>query len=330
MSEIGHVFDFDDQFFRMITVSLAKTLSKRVRWINRFTPNNSNESGFIRVFLPFQTSLTGDETFVLDAFVDDIVDKRVSTNTDQYQRGRITFTGFNSRSDEFANPNQYLSKKETINSTLRKIISKVKAVPVTVNYDIEIQLATSNEIDKVSQKLMNVFYNYQFLNFDYYGLKLDAFFNLPDDKSIEIPRDIDMDSDRKLKLTFSLEVQTYYPIFMIDSDDLIVCDNDDEIDWEYLDIPKPTLEYKQSLKNLNQIYGQTALSGGSHEDENNEVVEGKTEIRKVYWYNMYREMEKYVNRNSDPNYKPSQWNKEDFDGVDPGQSIKNDNDLDNE
>lgn len=326
---IGHENDFDDQFFRMVTVSLAKTLSKRVRWINKFSPDvSSNKTGLTRVFLPFYTSLTGDERFVLDAFVDDIVDKRVTLNTDQYQRGVITFTNFSTRSDEFANPNQYLSNKVNINSTLKKIISKVKAVPVSVNYDIEIQLSTSNEVDKVSQKLINVFYNYQFFNFDYHGLKVDAYFNLPDDKTIEIIREIDLESENKKKISFSLEIKTYYPVFMIDSDDLIVCDNDDSINWEYLEIERPTLDFSQSLKNLNKSYGQVALSGGTHDNENNNIVEGKTDIRKVYWENLYREMDNYKSRNQDPNYKPTQWNKEDFDGVDPGRSSRNnENDI---
>ena len=325
MAEIGHVFDYDDQFFRMVTTGLAKTMSKHVRWINRFEGENPGEIEMRRVFLPFYTSLTGEENFVLDLFVDDIVDERVTMNTDQYQRGTITLNGISTKSDELANPNEYLSKKETINDTIRKVISKVKAVPVTINYDIEIQLATANEVDKVTQKLINIFYNYQFYNYDYYGIKIDAFFGLPDDKGIEIQRELSMDNDRKKKITFSLEVQTYYPIFDIDTDDLMVCVNDNAYDWETIGISKPSLNFTDSLKNLNSDYGQIAYSGNDDSFE-----EGKTGIRKVYWYNMYREMEQYKTRNQDPNYNPSQWNKEDFPGVDAGQSNKNndENDLD--
>jgi len=310
MNNIGHEFDYDDHFFRMITVSLAKTLSKNVRWINKFSPNNDKESGFKRVFLPFYTSLTGEEQFILDAFVDDIVDKRVSMNTDQLQRGSITWTGFNTRSEEFSNPNQYLSKNVNINNKLRKVISKAKGVPISCNYEIEIQLATSMEIDKVSQKLLNIFYNYMFFSFDYYGLKIDAFFNLPDDKQIEIVREINMESDRKKKITFSLEIQTYYPIFMIDTDDLIVCDNDNDINWEYLEIPKPTLDYNQSIKNYNESYGQMAFKGTPGEEYFE--LEGKTAIRSVYWENMYNEMSKAINPEDD-DYNPTSFN-ENFSG----------------
>jgi hypothetical protein len=329
MSNIGIHHDYDDQFFRMITISVAKTLSRNIRLINKFEPEDETKTGMYRFFLPFYTSLTGSERFVLDAFVDDVVDKRVNVNTDQHQRGSIIFTGFNSRSDESANPNQYLSKKEEINGTIRKVISKVKSVPVTVNFDIEIQLATMNEIDKVSQKLMNIFYNYQFFNFDYYGLKVDAFFNLPDDKSIEIQREIAMDTDKKKFIKFSIEVQSYYPIFMIDSDDLYVCDNDDDINWDNLEIPRPSLNYNKSIRNYNEAYGQTTNSGGTTLDENLHV-EGMTEIRRVYWTNMYKELQDFT-KEKDSDWEPEQWNKEDFDGVDPGKSSKqNDNDLDDD
>jgi len=294
--------DYDNQFFRSVTIALARTLNKQIRWINRF------EDQKIRVFLPFYTSLTGDERFSLDAFVDDIVDKRVQLNTDQFQRGTITYNGFGSRSDEFANPNQYLSKKANIDGQLRKIISKVKAVPVSINYDIEIQLATVNEVDKCSQKLMDVLFNYFFFNFDYYGLKIDGFFLSPDDKSIEIPREITMDSERKKTIKFSLEVKTYYPIFRITTDDLIPCDNDDDIDWDELDIPKPSSDFIESLKEYNEHFGQTNYVGSDNGDDK----EGLTAVRKVYWRNFYHKLgedEPGVNNNIT---HPKNWDKEDL------------------
>lgn len=329
---IDKEFDYTDQFFRMATIALAKTLSKKIRWINKFTPLNDDETGFKRVTVPFYTSLTGDERFVLDAFVDDIADKRVTVNTDQYQRGQITFIGFNTLSDEFANPNQYIAKKQNVNKVLKNVISKVKAIPIVINYELEIQLATSNEIDKASQKILNLLFNYYYFNIDYYGIKIDANFNLPDDKQIEIPREITFDSDRKKTIKFSLEIRTYFPVFKIDIDDLIVCDNDDDFDWEYLNIPRPTLDYSQSFKNYNEHYGQLAYAGGS----SGLTQEGETDIKRVYWENLYRDMNKYF---TDPekteriDYNPTLWNKEDFEGVDPGLSSKetptgDENDLD--
>lgn len=264
--------DFDNQFFRMVTVALARTLSGKIRWINKFSDSR------IRVILPFYTSLTGSERFCLDAFVDDIVDKRVMHNTDQFQRGMITYTGFRPKADEFANPNAYMSKKVSIDDTLQKLVSKVKAVPLSVNYNIEIQLATSNEVDKVSQKIIDVLFNYRFFNIDYFGIPIQAMINMPD-PSITIPREINMENDRKSKIEFSLEVNTYYPSFNIFTDDLIPCDNDGDIDWDSIGIPRPTEDFIESIKKLNEAHGDMNMAGGDKGTE----MEGMTAIRKVYF-----------------------------------------------
>lgn len=288
-------YDYDNQFFRMVTISLANTISKQIRWINRFEPTDEFPTGKIRVFVPFYTSLTGEERFCLDAFSDDILDKRVILNTDQFQRGDIVLMSIASRSDEFANPNQYLSKNCIINDNLKRVVSKVKAVPMTINYDIEIQLATENEVDKCSQKILDLLYNYFFFNFDYYGLKIDAILTLPDDKTIEIPREItDLTSDRKRKIKFPLTIRTYYPIFRITTDDLEICDNDNDIDWDSLDIPRPTTDFLSSLKAYNAAYNQMGYKGGTitavtfadgttGNTTEMYVPEGLTEIRRVYW-----------------------------------------------
>ena len=291
--------DFDNQFFRMVTVALATTISRRVRWISRFTPTNDFPTGKRRVILPFYTSLTGEERFGLDAFIDDIAGTRVALNTDQFQRGDVILTNFGPRSEEFANPNQYLSKKCYINDNLKKIVSKVKAVPMNMNYDIEIKLASEIEVDKCGQKILDLIHNYYFFNFDYYGLKIDAVLVLPDDKTIEIPREIlDLNASREKKIKFSLTIRTYYPIFRITTDDLEVCDNDGDIDWDKLDVPRPTTNFLESLKNYNASYGQMGYRGGTltgvtYKDGTTGTTidmtpEGLTEIKKVYYKAFYQ------------------------------------------
>lgn len=316
MSNIYKQRDFDDQFFRMVGVALAKTMSQRIRWINRF------ENGYRRTVMPFYLDLVGDEQFVMDAFVDDIVDQRVILNTDQKQRGVIKMTSINSKSDELANPNQYLAQKGNINGKLRKILSKVKAVPVTIGYDIKIQLDTKNEIDKCSQKILDMFFNYFFFNIDYYGIKVDAVLLLPDDKGIEVPEEISLESETKKMITFSLNVETYYPIFQIALDDLIVCENDDDIDWDYLEVARPTSEFNNSVKNYNDSINQTNYIGA---ESGSTEKEGLTEIRKVYWSNYFQQYDTIINRSHDPRT----WSKEDFSGIPviSGATSEEDNDL---
>lgn len=270
MSIDNKTMDFDNQFIREVTIALSKTLSKSIRWINHFSDKK------VRVVIPFYTNITKDERFDLDAFVDDIVGTRVQLNTDQYQRGVISLMSFASISSEFANPNEYLHQKSNVSGVMRSVISKVKAVPMSLHYDIEIKLDSYNEIDKCSQKILNTLFNYFFFNFDYYGLKIDAVLSLPDDKTIEVPQEITLQSDTKKSIKFSLEVRTYFPIFKIDIDDLTTCDNDDSFNWDYLGVPQPTNDFSKSLKSYNEAFGQTTIN-----DEGN--TEGVEDYKRVFW-----------------------------------------------
>ena len=209
---IGERFNFEDVFFRDLTVCVLDTLEGQVKWNNRF----SSGDRFVQV--PFYYSLTGDERFLLDSFSDDIVSENrfIELNTDMIPRGHLTMTGFNIRSDEFANPNVWLRMVVENEVEIRKVLAKVRAIPITVNYDLEILL--SNEIDtfKCSQSIMDTMWIYKFMYFEYNFMNIDAVILMPDTNSIEMAREKNMTSDNNIKLKVSFEVQTYYPSFRRD------------------------------------------------------------------------------------------------------------------
>lgn len=243
-------YNYNDSFPRMVSLGLMKTLTRCVTWINYFSDRKN------RVSVPFYLSTTGDDSFLLDAFVDDVVDKRVELNTDQIPRGIVTFNGVSASIDEMANPNQYLSKQAELNGDFREIVMKVKSVPMTLNYDIAITVMTEIDTFKVIEKIYNMLYNYAFFNIDYFGIKLDAVFNLPDESEIKIEREVNLDTDAKKEVKFSIVVDTYYPIFQEDTDDYIICDNDDSEElkmyWEKGCKKKPTLDNTlSSIKRVN-------------------------------------------------------------------------------
>lgn len=247
---IDDQYNYDDNFIRMTTIALCKVLGSKIRWINRWSDGKK-----IRVLIPFYTSFAGQERFILDAFVDDTVSTRVELNTDQKQRGIVIFKGGSQRDDEFANPNQYISKEIKINDDFKSIVSRTKAVPISLSYDIQIKLDNEWEVDTCYTKLLDVLYNYRFFSISYFGLKIDAFFKLPSDTGIDIPREINLSSDNTIFIKFSLEVITYYPVFNTMSDDYEICDNDDSIDWEFLDITRPDgSEISTSVGALKRVY----------------------------------------------------------------------------
>jgi len=206
---IGQKFNFDEVFFRDLTVCVLDTLEGRLNWVNRFT------AGDISVQVPIYYSLSGDERFLLDSFQDDIVSENryVELNTDQIPRGHLTLNNFNIRSDEFRNPNVWLRAVVEDNVEVKKLLKQVRAIPITVTYDLVILLKSEIDVFKCAQEIMNTLWLYRFIYFEHNYMNIDAVLTMPDSDAIEITREKNLKSDNTIKLTLSLEVQTYYPAF---------------------------------------------------------------------------------------------------------------------
>ena len=209
---IGERFNFEDVFFRDLTVCVLDTLEGQIKWNNRFT------SGDVFVQVPIYYSLTGDERFLLDSFSDDIVSENryVELNTDIIPRGHLTMTGFNIKSDEFANPNVWLRMVIENEKEIRKVISKVRAVPITVNYDLEILLSSEIDTFKCSQAIMNTLWIYKFMYFEHNFMNIDAVLLMPDNNTVQMAREKNLTSDNKISLKVSFTVETYYPAWRPD------------------------------------------------------------------------------------------------------------------
>lgn len=214
---IGQKFNFDEVFFRDLTVCVLDTLEGRLNWINRFS------SGNIPVSVPIYYSMTGDDRFLLDSFQDDIVSENryVELNTDQIPRGHLTLNNFNIRSDEFRNPNIWLRTVVEDDAEVKKLLKKVRAIPISVTYDLTILLKNEIDVFKCSQEIMNTLWLYRFMYFEHNYMHIDAVMIMPDNETIQIQREKNLKSDDTVKLTVSIEVQTYYPAFISGNDDKI-------------------------------------------------------------------------------------------------------------
>ena len=206
---IGEKFNYQDTFFRDLTLCVLDTLEGEIRWVNRFS------SGDREVNVPFYYSLTGDERFLLDSFNDDIVNNNrfVDVNTDVIPRAHVTMTGFDIRSDEFANPNVWLKMVVENQDEIRRVLAKIRAVPVTVKYDMVILLSSEIDIFKCNQAIMDTLWLYRFMYFEHNFMNIDAIMLIPDSNQVEIQREKSLSSDNTIKITLSFEVQTYYPAF---------------------------------------------------------------------------------------------------------------------
>ena len=209
---IGDKFNYEDCFMRDLTTCVLDTLENQIKWTNKFT------SGDVFVNVPIYYSMSGDERFLLDSFSDDIVSESryVELNTDQIPRGHLTLTTLNIKSDEFANPNVWLRTVVENEEEMRKIITKVRAVPISVTYELTILLSSEIDSFKCSQALMDTMWLYKFMYFEYNFMNIDAVIIMPDSNQIEMQREKNLESDNNIRLKCSFTVETYYPAFRSD------------------------------------------------------------------------------------------------------------------
>ena len=244
---IGERFNMEDVFFRDLTVCVLDTLEGQVNWVNRFS------SGDVNVNVPFYYSLAGDERFLLDSFSDDVVsnNRYVELNTDIIPRGHITLTSYDIRAEEFANPNVWLKMVIENQTEIRKMLTKVRAVPVTAKYDLVILLNSEIDTFKCSQAIIDTLWLYRFMYFEYNFMNIDAVMILPDSNQVEISREKNMTSDTNIKLSVSFEVQTYYPAYKKEDNDSFAT-------------PKKTKWYSNIIQSRNNA---NAMNRNSNDDK---------------------------------------------------------------
>ena len=207
--KIGDKFNYEDVFFRDLTVCVLDTLEGRIKWTNKFS------SGDVPVDVPFYYSVTGDERFLLDSFQDDVVsnNRYVELNTDMIPRGHLTLMNWSVSSDQFANPNVWLRMVVENEKEIKKMLAKVRAIPIVANYNLSILLRTEIDVFKASQVIMDTIWLYRFMYFEYNFMNIDAVMIIPDTETIEIQREKNLTSDNQIKISLDFEVHTYYPAF---------------------------------------------------------------------------------------------------------------------
>src|ERR1035437_3855914 len=212
-----HRFNFDDVYFRDLTACLLDTIDGQLSWVNRFS------SGDVQVRVPIFYSMVGgdSERFLLDSFNDDIASnsRYVEVNTSMIPRGHVSLTSYSIKSDEFANPNVWLKWVRENNDEIRKVLTRVRAIPISVKYDLQIMVKSEIDSFKCQEAIMNIFWLFKYMYFEHNFMHIDALFVVPDDSNVEIAREQNASSDNMIKISTSFEVHTYYPAVRPDAYD---------------------------------------------------------------------------------------------------------------
>ena len=203
--------NFNDVYLRDVILGFLGFLKDRFKW------NYESEQGTSEFILPIHYSLTGDNRYIMDAFYDDVPEKRVNMNTDTIPRGIITLKSWAIKPDEFTNPNIWLNINREIDGELQQIVTMTKAVPIKLTFTLDTILDNEIDVFKCWQTYMDNMWIYKYFTYDYAKVPINAVFNFISDTENPMVRDFKFGDLNVLKTQYTFEIHTFYPIFDLDN-----------------------------------------------------------------------------------------------------------------
>lgn len=208
--------NYDNVYLRSLILGVIAEFHRKVRWINTW----ANKEQLITV--PVYYTMVGDERFDIDAFIDEIVGVRPDLNIDPIPRAHFLLENTTLKRSEYSNPHVNIEYYKEIDGVLTKLLGKMRWLPIKANFKIEFLVSSEIDILKCQQSLWDFFFAYKYFYFKHNSIRIDAILDIPDDKQIEIIRQIEgIKGDTNKYCKFDFSINTYYPIEPIETKPIV-------------------------------------------------------------------------------------------------------------
>ena len=213
MSSYNNKYNYHNSNIRSIIVAVAGEFSNKIKY-NLYKADNEAEV----INVPFYNSFTGSEDFIKDEFLNDELTNSTQKLDGMYNvipRGILTFTGLDIDTASFVNRYTRTTIPKKVDATTYKMYSyETLILPINLTFDCTILCSSTIEMLNILEfGLLHNFYKSTPFYVDYGGYRVRGYINIPE--SVENSKQYEYSySDRKtFDLTFSLDVNTYLPIF---------------------------------------------------------------------------------------------------------------------
>jgi len=196
---------------RSVIAGMLGVLNNSIKY-NQVWSNEDIEE----ISVPWYYNMSGDERFMQDFYTHYAhcdFPKPVDGNFDQTPRGVITYTGANIDSNRITNrfvQGRYLKQ---VDGKLQSYVSFLYSIPLTVSFNCEIWLDTQVTALKVEQAIREAFYKTVTFYVYYKGMRIGCTSGFSEDITIDKMIEYSFDEDNRIKINFTIEVETYQPVF---------------------------------------------------------------------------------------------------------------------
>lgn len=208
---LSNKFNNEDILSRAVIAGLLNVLNNTIEYEQKWS-NHDIE----KVNVPWFYNQSGDERFMQDFYThyaDCEFPKPVDGNMDMIPRGVITYTG--SIIDSQRITNRFVQGKyvKEVNGQLESFVSFLYSIPLTIMFDCELWVDTQISAMKIEQAIREYFYKTITYYVYYKGLRVGCTSGFSEDITIDKKIAHSFEPDKQIKMTFTIEVETYQPVF---------------------------------------------------------------------------------------------------------------------
>jgi hypothetical protein len=209
-----------DIFLRNATLSLLDVLNREIE-IDLVRDGKVEKHE-----IPFFYNFSGGEGFMKDFFIDVPneckIPKHAEGNYDIVPRGIVTLNSFSIKSSAITNKfvrGSFLQQElgENDEKINKAYSSRLYSLPLQLKFDAKILVDNLNKSFKIMEKVMDMYYKNRVVYFQYRGVRIPGQFTFPDQENFEKKYDFTYETDQRVNISFSLDMETYFPSFSEDT-----------------------------------------------------------------------------------------------------------------
>lgn len=205
-------FNSDDVLYRNIIVGLLNLLNRRIVYNQTIGPDEVQE-----VSVPFFPYMYNDERFMQDFYQLNGQEcdgpKFAEGNIDPVPRGVINMTSMTINSAALTSKFVRGTYNKEVDGTLKAYSAYLNPIPLTLLFDVEVICSTYTESLKIIQQTIDTFYKVAIFAIDFKGLRVMCQVGFSQDYNVEKPVTFSYGEDSKIMMKFTLEMETYQPVF---------------------------------------------------------------------------------------------------------------------
>ncbi len=204
-------YNNEDVLMRAVIAGMLDVLNNQIKYDQVWSTDDVET-----IEVPWYYNQSGDERFMQDFYThygSCVPPKPVDGNFDMIPRGILTYTG--STIDEQRITSRFVQGKyvKDIGGVLEQYVSFLYSIPLQVRYDAELWFDTQLTALKVEQQIREVLFKNVTFYVYYKGMRIGCTAGFPADLLLEKNIQYSFEADNKIKLTFTIEVETYQPVF---------------------------------------------------------------------------------------------------------------------